>query len=129
MKGEINNSPMLLLVSKLKIPKSIVINWEKGQKKPLKEKLCYIEREFETLYSHNVSGVISYQETYMIHDLEQNKLSILRKEREAWRQKSRVNWLAKEDANTKYFHQFFYFMRIVNTVWEVKSDFGEIIVG
>lgn len=49
------------------------------------------------------------------------KKIILRKEEEAWRQKSRAVWLAQGDANTIYFHQYPYYRKVTNAVWEIKK--------
>lgn len=83
---------MIILVSKLKSLKSVVIKLEKRLKKSMKEYFFHIE-ELEILYSQNVSGLFSIQENILIQELENKKFSILKKEEDTWRKKSRIVWI------------------------------------
>jgi hypothetical protein len=129
LRRETNKSPMCLLVSKLKCLKSAVINWEKIWKKTLKKYLCQIEQTLESMFSQNVSGIFSTQERLVIQELEQKKSNILKKEAKTYRQKSRVVWLPRRDANIRFFHQYADYRRVTNTVWEMINENSENIMG
>jgi len=52
---------------------------------------------------------------------------LLKQEEETWRQKSRVNWLAAGDRNTKKFHAYARYRKQINTVWDITKEDGTII--
>jgi hypothetical protein len=52
---------------------------------------------------------------------------LLRQEEETWRQKSRVNWLATGDRNTKFFHAYASSRKQINTIWDITKEDGTII--
>jgi hypothetical protein len=51
----------------------------------------------------------------------------LRQEEETWRQKSRINWLAAGDRNTKFFHAYATSRKQNNTIWEIRKEDGTVI--
>jgi hypothetical protein len=51
----------------------------------------------------------------------------LRQEEETWRQKSRLNWLASGDRNTKFFHAYANSRKQINTIWEMSKEDGTMI--
>jgi hypothetical protein len=54
-------------------------------------------------------------------------MNLLRQEEETWRQKSRINWLAVGDRNTKFFHAYANSRKQINTIWEISKDDGTVI--
>jgi hypothetical protein len=54
-------------------------------------------------------------------------LVILKQEEETWRQKSRINWLALGDKNTKFFHAYASSRKMNNTIWDITKEDGTVI--
>jgi hypothetical protein len=54
-------------------------------------------------------------------------LILLRQEEETWRQKSRLNWLASGDRNTKFFHAYANSRKHINTIWDITKEDGTVI--
>jgi hypothetical protein len=54
-------------------------------------------------------------------------LTLLRQEEVTWRQKSRINWLASGDRNTKFFHVFANARKQINTIWGITKEDGNVI--
>ena len=119
---------MDMSVSKLKSLKSIVVSWEKQRKKTLKRNCLKLNTPWKVYMFRMLVGFYP-REMLAIQYLEDKKMVIVKKEVETWRQKSRSIWLSQVDANTKLFHQFVDYRRIVNTVWEVVKDDDENIYG
>jgi hypothetical protein len=63
----------------------------------------------------------------LIVEKEQRKSILLRQEEDTWRQKSRINWLASGDRNTKFFHAFANARKQVNSIWGITKEDGNVI--
>jgi hypothetical protein len=58
---------------------------------------------------------------------EQRKITLLKREEETWRQKSRVNWLATGDRNTNFFHAYANSRKQLNAIWDITKGDGTTI--
>jgi endonuclease/exonuclease/phosphatase family metal-dependent hydrolase len=120
-------NPMESMVKKLKLLKTLMINWEKKKKLKAKEELVKLEEELDISYSNHPGGFENGVEKELIAVKEQRKLVLLRQEEETWRQKSRLNWLASGDRNTKFFHAYANSRKQINTIWELSKEDGTVI--
>jgi len=120
-------NPMDSLVKNIKILKTLVINWERKKKREAKDELVNIEIELDTLYSNFPRDFEKEEDKVLILEKEKRKLVILRHEEETWRQKSRLNWLASRDKNTKFFHAYANSIKNNNTIWDITKEDGTMI--
>ena len=62
-----------------------------------------------------------------VMEKEKRKIILLRQEEKTWRQKSRINWMASGDRNTKLFHAYASARKQVNAIWDITNEDGPII--
>jgi hypothetical protein len=120
-------TPMESLVKKLKRLKSMVIVWERKKKVEGKKELVQLESELDKLYSEFPGGFVEEKDKLSVLDKEQRKRTLLKQEEETWRQKSRVNWLAAGDRNTKKIHAYANSRKQINTIWDITKGDGTTI--
>jgi hypothetical protein len=101
--GYKNITPMDSLVQKLKLLKSLVIEWERNKKHLAKEELTQLETELDILYFEFPGGFEKDEEKVLVLEKEKRKLFLLKQEEETWQQKSRINWLASGDIGIQSF--------------------------
>jgi hypothetical protein len=63
-------TPMDALVKKIKVLKSLVINWERKKKLAAKEELAKIERELDTLYTNYPEGFEKEEDNVLVLEKE-----------------------------------------------------------
>jgi hypothetical protein len=83
--------------------------------------------DLDTLYTDFPRGFQKEGDKVMVLEKEKRKLELLRHEEETSRQKSRVNWLATGDRNTKFFHAYASLRKKINTIWDITKEDGTII--
>ena len=59
----------------------------------------------------------------LVPSLEERKLKILKLEEETWC----LVWLAQADRNTKDFYYFTEHMRVINSILELKVEYGSVM--
>lgn len=50
---------------------------------------------------------------------------ILKEREESWRLRSRAIWLTEGDDNTKFYHKFTNGSKAINTIWELRNEWGQ----
>jgi hypothetical protein len=73
-------NPMDSLVKKIKILKSMVINWERKKKLEAKEELGNIEMDLDKLYTNFPGGFEKEEDKVLVLEKEKRKLVLLRQE-------------------------------------------------
>jgi hypothetical protein len=86
-----------------------------------------IERNLSSIISNESGEPLNLTIMEEIKGLEEMINDSLKKEEQEWRQQIRSFWLQAEDNNTKFFHKFSNHRRNVNTIWEIKSDLGDMV--
>jgi len=122
-------TPMDSLVKKLKVLRSLVINWERKKKVAAKEELVNIERDLDTLYTNHPEGFEEEVDRVLVLEKEQRKLALLRLEEETWRHKRRLNWLVSGDRNTKFFDAYANSRKLINSIWDITKEDGFVTNG
>jgi len=102
-----------------------------GRKKKLaaKEELAKFERDLDTLYTNHPEGFEKEEDNALVLENEKRKLILLRQEEETWMKKSRLNWLASGDRNTKFFHAYDNSRKLINTIRDITKEDGSVING
>ena len=59
--------------------------------------------------------------------LTKSQQSILNRKEETAQQKSRINWIASGDSNTKFYHQYANARRIHNHIWDILVEDGTVL--
>jgi mannosylglycoprotein endo-beta-mannosidase len=86
------------------------------------EELLQLEYDLDSFYSEYLRGFESDDDKFMVLEKEKRKIFLLFEKEETWRQKSRINWIASRDTNTKFFHAYENGRKQVNPIWEITED-------
>jgi hypothetical protein len=105
----------------------MMINWEKKKNLKEREELVKLEVELDISYSNHPGGFENEVEKELIATKEQRKMVLLRQEEETWGHKSRLNWVASSDRNTKFFHAYANSRKQINTIWEMTKEDGTMV--
>lgn len=113
--------PIFLRHLKLKIAP-----WIRGKKHLLQADLQDVEISIAAIRSRPFEETM-YEPTWsQLGILEDKKTSLMRKEEELWRIKSRALWLACGDKNTRLFQAFADNRRKKKAIWEIEDEGGHL---
>ena len=81
----------------------------------------------EDIYHLKPLGDYSTAEKAQLSTLEDQRLSLLKAEEEAWRLNIWAIWVKSGDKNMSFFHKYANFRRITNAVWDIVGSDGQIL--
>ena len=116
-----DHDAMSHLVSKLKILKWVVIDWEHQMKHDRCSELDSIETVIIDIFLLDPMGILSTKDTNMIIDLKAHKDILLAFESSNWRLKNWAVSIELGDANTKFFQNYSSSRWNGNMIWELKG--------
>jgi hypothetical protein len=67
------------------------------------------------------------EERALVVENEARKLVLLKQEEETWHQKNRDTCLVCDDWNTKFFRSLSNFRRQVNSIWDIRREYGTLV--
>lgn len=120
-------SPIYVLTRKLGYLRKEVCSWEKKKKAVNTARCDEIDKELQWVSLEIDSSSFKPDVIERFHMLELEKAHLLGLQEETWRQKSRAIWIKASDSNRKFFHRFANHHRIMNSVWEVTGEQGQIL--
>ena len=99
-------------------------------KEKAKDSKDLVEIDFLLVYfNQSRFGFSSKVDKISLVELESRKRKILLDREQEARQKSRALWLLCGDDNTPFFHKFSNYRKIVNTIWKIANDEGNLDEG
>eukprot|EP00253_Pinus_taeda_P030029 PITA_30029 len=114
-------------VHNLKESKSLSKAWAHRKRKLEDHLLRPTEEEIYT-FKENIEEIISsLEQKDKITSLMHKRTQILKDREESWRLRSWEIWLKDGDNNTKFYHKFANERKVINTIWELKNEHGQVI--
>ena len=116
-KEEQTGTAMYQLTQKIKQCRIRLLKWSQAQVRMTpklidSKKAQLLEMESKPMVTYDAQGV---------HALRKEITGLLVKEEVAWRQRSRVNWLADGDQNTRFFHECAAQRKCTNTIQGLRD--------
>jgi hypothetical protein len=102
-------------------------HWLKSYKDRTQAQLKEAKDKIACFYKDNALGPLFNIQLDRLRAYESTYHTILEKEEQTWRQKSRVVSIKEGDNNTKCFHQFADFCKNMNTIWEIRAVDGSMV--
>ena len=121
IRSSANNTAMQKFAENLARAKKISKEWDKKHKNFSQKELKDVEKRIEVMFQKNERGVFSIEETTQLKSLESKRDSLLAKEEQIMRLKSRALWLEAGDKNTNFFHRSASHRKKINTIREIRN--------
>ena len=102
--------------------------WEEKYRKTQQDAMRQIEEQIKEIYENNDEGVFSVDQLEVLRKMEGKKDLLLSQDERQWRLKSRALWLKEGDQNTKFFHRYASHRNSINTIYEIRSPQGNMVI-
>ena len=125
--GEFEGLKMFIFISKMKMLKENILNWNRNHFNNIFKEKLDIEKRLKYL---NLE-IIKFRMNNGSYELEKELLAkqedILSKEEFFWKQKSWERWLEEGEQNAKYFHNSTLYNRAKSTITSIINNEGIVI--